>query len=179
MPTIDDQGRPEPAPDGDEVATLLGFLEFQRATFEWKCRDLDADDLRLRVAASEMSLGGLLKHLAWVEDYWCSRRLVGNPPAAPWAEVDWESDRDWEWHSAAGDEPDTLHALWRASVDRSRALVAEAIATGGLGTAIAVPWPDGTAPNLRWVLVHLIEEYARHNGHADLLREAADGATGE
>ena len=179
MERIDEQGRPEPPTDAGELATLLGFLEFQRATLEWKCTGVDGVGMQTRVAASSMTLGGLLKHLAWVEDYWCSRRLLGNPAAAPWATVDWDDDRDWEWNSAATDTPDELLQLWRASVESSRRNLDAASASGGLDASIAVAWPDGTAPNLRWVLVHLIEEYARHNGHADLLREAVDGAVGE
>ena len=80
------------------------------------------------------------------------------------------ADRDWDWHSAAEDSPDQLRALWQDAVDRSRALVAEALADGGLDQLAQRTWPDGRAPSLRWILVHMIEEYARHNGHADLLR---------
>lgn len=177
--TIDEHGRPEPPTDGDELATLLGFLDYQRATLEWKCTGVGADGLRHRVAASSMTLGGLLKHLAWVEDYWCSRRLLGHPPIPLFADVDWDADRDWEWNSAAADAPDELLEMWRTSVEASRRHVDTAVGRGGLDAPIAVAWPDGTAPNLRWVLVHLVEEYARHNGHADLLREAVDGTTGE
>jgi hypothetical protein len=94
--------------------------------------------------------------------------------------VDWKADPDWDWHSAAGDTPEQLRALWRDAADRSRALVAKALADGGdLGRPCTRTWPDGRSPSLRWVLVHMIEEYARHNGHADLLRESIDGETGE
>ena len=93
--------------------------------------------------------------------------------------MDWKADPDWEWHSAAGDTPDQLRTLWQDAVDRSRASVTEALAAGGLDQLARRPWPDGSAPSLRWILCHMIEEYARHNGHADLLREAVDGETGE
>jgi uncharacterized damage-inducible protein DinB len=126
-----------------------------------------------------MTLGGLLKHLAYVEDNWFSRSLHGRDKAAPWDVVDWKADPDWEWHSAAEDSPEQLQTLWQDAVARSRALVAEALANGGLEQPAQRTWPDGTAPSLRWILVHMIEEYARHNGHADLLREAVDGETGE
>jgi len=109
MTDLDEQGRPEPPLAGDETATLLGFLEYQRETFAWKCAGLDA----------------------------------------------------------AG-----LAAL-------SRSAVAEAMADGGLARLARRTWPDGRAPSLRWILCHMVEEYARHNGHADLIRESVDGLTGE
>lgn len=179
MTDLDGRGRPEPPYDADEQATLLGFLEYQRATFEWKCRGLDAAALRATVGASSMTLGGLIKHLAYVEDDWFSRDLFDNDRKEPWASVDWDADRDWEWHSAADDTPDDLFALWRRCVDDARAGVARALADGGLDTLTRRAFPDGRRISLRWILVHMIEEYARHNGHADLLRESIDGQTGE
>jgi uncharacterized damage-inducible protein DinB len=177
---IDDHGRPEPEPAAGEVEMLLGFLEFHRATLEWKCRGLDAAGLRATTAASSMTLGGLLKHMALVEDNWFSKYLHGREPAPPWNTVDWEADRDWEWHSSINDTPAQLFTLWHDSVERSRLLVADALATGGGFDQLAKrAWPDGRSPSLRWIVVHMIEEYARHNGHADLLREAVDGETGE
>ena len=140
---------------------------------------MDADGLRATIAASSMTLGGLMKHLALVEDGWFSQALFGNEQAPPWNEVDWTADRDWEWHSAAQDSPADLFALWEAAVDRSRTLVAEALSDGGLDRLAVRTFPEGGSPNLRWILCHMIEEYARHNGHADLLREAIDGETGE
>ena len=166
--------------NGDEVDTLLGFLDFQRATFAWKCTGLDAAGMNVTIAASTMTIGGLLKHMALVEDSWFSERLLGREPSPPWNTVDWDADRDWEWHTAVDDSPEELVALWEESVARSRACVAEALADGGLDRFAA--WIDdwhGLAPKLRWIVVHMIEEYARHNGHADLLRESIDGATGE
>jgi uncharacterized damage-inducible protein DinB len=176
---LDEYGRPEPPLAGDETATLLGFLEFQRATLAWKCGALDAAGLRATVGASSMTLGGLLKHLAYVEDDWFSRALHGRDPAAPWDTVDWKADPDWDWHSAAEDTPEQLLGLWQAAVARSRSRVAQALAGGGLDGPARRTWPDGRAPSLRWILVHMIEEYARHNGHADLLRESVDGLVGE
>jgi uncharacterized damage-inducible protein DinB len=179
MTNLDEHGRPEPPLAADETATLLGFLEYQRATLAWKCAGLDAAGLRARVAASSMTLGGMLKHLAYVEDLWCSRWLHGRDRRPPWDTVDWDADPDWEWHSAAEDSPEQLHALWQDAVARSRTLVAEALADGGLERLAQRTWPEGEAPSLRWIVVHLIEEYARHNGHADFLRESVDGLTGE
>ena len=178
--SVDEEGRPEPPLQGDEPAILFGFLEFHRATLAWKCRGLDRAGLSATAAATSMSLGGLLKHMTYVEDVWFSRRLFGREPAPPWDTVDWAADPDWEWRTAAGDPPAELFAMWRAAVERSRADAAAALADGGLDRVAAVgSLHDPVPPNLRWIVVHMIEEYARHNGHADLLREAVDGATGE
>jgi uncharacterized damage-inducible protein DinB len=176
---LDDHGRPEPPIAADETATLLGFLEYQRATLAWKCGGLEAAGLQAKVGASSMTLGGMLKHLAYVEDYWFSQRLHGSQRQTPFDKVDWKADPDWEWHSAAQDTPEQLVTLWQESVARSRAGVARALADGGLARLAEQPWPNGEKPSLRWILVHMVEEYARHNGHADLLRESIDGETGE
>ena len=132
MSDLDGQGRPRPPLAADETSTLLGFLGYQRATLEWKCAGLDAGGLGAMVGASAMTLGRMLKHLARVEDLWCSRWLFGRDPEAPWDTVDWDSDPDWDWHSAAEDTPEQIHALWAATVAHSRFLVSEALADGGL-----------------------------------------------
>ena len=170
---------PEPPVAGDETATLVGSLERQRATFAWKSGGLDAAGLRATVGASSMTLGGLLKHLALVEDQYFSRRLLDRDPAPPWDTVDWTADPDWDWHSAAEDSPEQLYALWRDAVARSRSILTEALARDGLGQLARRRWPDGRAPSLRRILIDLIEEYARHTGHADLIRESVDGLVGE
>ncbi len=174
-----EQGHPEPPVAGDETATLLGSLERQRATLAWKCGGLDAAGLRATVGASSITLGGLLKHLAAVEDDYFSGRLHGRDPGPPWNTVDWDADPDWEWHSAAEDTPAQLLTLWRDAVARSRSSVAEALADDGLAQLARRTWPDGRAPSLRRILIDLIEEYARHVGHADLIRESVDGLVGE
>jgi uncharacterized damage-inducible protein DinB len=174
--TLDAEGRPDPPLTGDEAATLLGFLDYQRATLEWKCRGLTDEQLRARLAPTVMTLGGLLKHLARVEDHWFSEVVADGPPVAPWADMPWAQ----EWQTADEDQGDALRALWSERVAASRRVVAERLAGGAdalAGTHVA--WGGQGRPSLRWVLVHMIEEYARHNGHADLLREAVDGATGE
>jgi uncharacterized damage-inducible protein DinB len=174
---VDEYGRPEPPLAGDEATTLLGFLEYQRATLLWKCRGLGAAELAVTTSASSMTLGGMLKHLAYAEELWFSRMLHAREWSPPWDTVDWAADRDWDWHSATDDTPEQLHQLWEETVATSRELVA--IADGGLGRLADRPWPDGRAPSLRFIICHMIEEYARHNGHADLLRESIDGETGE
>ena len=181
MTSVDEQGRPEAPAAGDELATLVGFLEFQRATLDWKCRGLDAAGLRATTAASSMTLGGLLKHMGHVEDIWFSVRLHGRDNAPPWSQVDWEADPEWawDWESAASETPAQLLAVWQDAVTTSRQCLDDALAQGGLDQLAVRPWPDGQRPSVRWILCHMIEEYARHNGHADLLRESIDGETGE
>jgi uncharacterized damage-inducible protein DinB len=179
MTELDEHGRPEPPLAADETATLLGFLDYQRATLAWKCAGLSSDGLNTQVAASSMTLGGILKHMALVEDGWFSHNLYDREYHSPWDAVDWKADRDWEWHTAADDSPAELRAIWQEAVVRSRSLVADALARGGLDQLARRTWPDGRAPSLRWILCHMIEEYARHNGHADLIRESVDGETGE
>ena len=169
----------EPPVAGNEVDTLLGSLERLRRTFAWKCGNLDAAGLRATVGASTMTLGGLLKHLASCEDYYFSHKLYGRDMCPPFDTAPWDEDPDWEWHSAATDSPEELMSLWEESAARSRVLIAEAIAGGGLDRPAGPAWPDGRTPSLRRVLIDMIEEYARHTGHADLIRESVDGLVGE
>ena len=173
---IDEHGRPEPELDGDEITTLLGFLDYQRATLAWKCAGLDDDQLRVTLPTSALSLGGLLKHLARVEDNWFAEVLAEQPRPEPWASMDWAA----EWENAAADTGDDLRRLWAERCDASREAVATALGSGDDGLAVTHPaWGGQGHPSLRWILVHMIEEYARHNGHADLLRELIDGTTGD
>jgi len=168
----------EPPVAGDEATTLVGSLERQRATFAWKAGGLDAAGLNARVGASSLTLGGLLKHLAWVEDLYFSVRVGGTPPGPPWDAWDWDGEPDWPFTSAAGDSPEDLMALWQGAVERSRAALAAALADGGLDQRVR--WSDwDEPPSIRRVMVDVIEEYARHTGHADLLRESVDGLVGE
>jgi len=178
-PNIDDQGRPEPPVASDEFETLIGFLEFQRATLEWKCRKLGSADLQKKIAASTMTLGGILKHMAYVENHWFSDWLFDREKLSPWREVDWSQDRDWDWNSAANDTPEQLLKLWHDACDLSRLNIASTLDNGGLDQLAKRSWPNNDLPSLRWILVHMVQEYARHNGHADLLREAIDGQVGE
>ena len=169
----------EPPVAGNEVDTLVGSLERQRRTLAWKCGGLDAAGLRATVGVSAVTLGGLLKHLALIEDDYFTRRLGGRDLGAPWDAVDWDADPDWEWHSAAGDTPEQLLTLWREAVARSRSAVSEALASGGVDQLARFTTSDGRSPSLRRILVDLIEEYARHVGQADLIRESVDGLVGE
>lgn len=162
---------------GTEVEHLLGALDRMRATFRWKADGLDATGLTHRIGSSELSIGGLLKHLARVEDGASSVRLDGSPRDPYWeGQV---SDDDPEFRTAAGDEPDALYRLYDESVARSRGRFAAAIAEGGLDSATAMEGPGGQFLSIRRLLFDLLEEYGRHTGHTDLLREAIDGRVGE
>jgi hypothetical protein len=169
----------EPPLAGTEAEHLVGALDRLRTTFRWKADNLDAAGLRARVGASSLTLGGLLKHLARCEDEMFGTKLSGAPMGAPWDTGNWGSDPDWDFNSAADDSPDQLYALWDGTVERSRATLDAAIAAGGLGQPVHLRWPDGRHASLRRLVCDLIEEYGRHTGHADLLREAVDGVVGE
>ena len=168
--------RPQPPLTGSEVETLLGFLDYQRATFEWKCDGLDEAQLRQPLHPTSMTLAGMLKHLARVEDSWFSNYVAEGGRRDSWASMPWAD----EWENCTDDTAEELRALWAERVEASRAVVATELAAGDAGLDVTHPAPGSQGlPSLRWVLVHMIEEYARHNGHADLLRQAVDGATGE
>ena len=176
MPDVDEHGRPDMPLAGNEVETLLGFLEYQRATLDWKCHGLDDEQLRAALPPTAMTLGGMLMHLARVEDNWFSEVVGESARSQPWAGMDWAA----EWEDAAAYTGDDLRQMWADRVDRSRRVVAARLDTGATALDSTHPaWGGQGHPSLRWVLVHMIEEYARHNGHADLLREAIDGETGE
>lgn len=163
---------------GGEVESLTGALDRIRRTFAWKCGGLDADALRVTLGPSTLTIGGLLKHLAFCEDYYFTRSLHGREYGAPWAGVDFEADPEWEWRTAADDSPDELMALWRSAVARSQAAVDEALADGGLDRRVErTQWTE--KQSLRRVIIDMSEEYARHTGHADLIRESIDGLVGE
>lgn len=126
-----------------------------------------------------MTLGGMMNHLAFVEEYWCSFRLWNQPMGDVFGLVDRNLDPDADWHAATTQSPDALRGRWTASIAQSERNVERALATGGLDQPTRRSSEPDEVPSLRWVLVHLIEEYARHNGHADILRELIDGSVGE
>ncbi|MFD9130347.1 DinB family protein [Kitasatospora sp. NPDC059571] len=179
MTEIDESVPYEPPVAGDEASTLVGSLERQRRTLAWKCSGLDAAGMRATVGASAVTLGGLLKHLALVEDDMLSRKLLGRPPAEPWSGADLAADPGLEWRTAAEDTPEGLLALWQEAVSRSRADLRQVLAAGGLDQRAVHVGAGGESPSVRRLLIDLIEEYARHVGHADLIRESVDGLVGE
>ncbi|MEY9876141.1 hypothetical protein ABH931_005651 [Streptacidiphilus sp. MAP12-33] len=171
----------EPSMTAGEAELLLFALDRSRAQFAWKCGGLDAAGLGKAYPPSAMTLGGLLKHLALVEDAQVAVHVTGRPFGPPWHAIGAAGSDvgDWAWQSAADDAPEELYALWRGAVQRSRAAWTAAIADGGLDQPSKFAGDSGQAPNLRRFLVDLHDEYARHVGHADLLREAVDGLVGE
>jgi hypothetical protein len=169
----------EPPLAGTEAEHLVGALDRLRTTFRWKADDLDSAGLQARIGASSLTLGGLLKHLARAEEQCFSTKLSGAPLGAAWVAVDTDTDPDWEFNSAADDTPEQLYALWDETVERSRAKLDAALADGGLDQFVHLSWPDGRHASLRRLVCDLIEEYGRHTGHADILREAVDGRVGE
>ncbi len=169
----------EPPLAGTEAEQLAGALDRLRTTFRWKADGLDSAGLRARIGASALTLGGLLKHLARVEDEIFAVKLSGEPIGAPWDSTAWGGEDDPEFSSAADDTPEELYALWDDAVARSRVRLEGALAAGGPDQLVHMGTRDGRRANLRRLLCDVIEEYGRHTGHADLLREAVDGRVGE
>jgi len=168
--------RIDPDPLGSESALLGQYLDYQRETMLSKTDGLTREQLTRRHAPSELTLAGLLYHLALVEENWMEVRFSGLPDREPWADVDWDSDPNWEFHTATKLEPAELRIRYEQACDRSREVVAAATGPDQLSER---ELSEGQRFSLRWVLLHLIEETARHVGHADLLREALDGEVGE
>jgi Protein of unknown function (DUF664) len=158
----------------DERSTLVAFLRYQRDTLEVKCSGLDAADMARRsVAPSTLSLLGLVRHLADIERVWLRCVMAGQDASAHFSSA---ADPDGAFEGAAPDPAIVSEAwdAWRAEIAFTDDFVA---AASDLDVAGRDAYHD--AVSLRWVLVHLVEEYARHNGHADLLRQRIDGAVGQ
>ncbi len=168
--------RTDPPRSGPERDQLTAYLDYQRATVLQKCEGLGAAGLAQRIPTSSLTLGGLLHHLALVEDWWFRVRFLGLEHVEPWGDVDWDADPDWEFRTAAELDPDELRNRYAEACERSRAVVRDCPDLDRPSVAVSA---DGEHWDLRWVLLHMIEETARHAGHADLLREAIDGTVGE
>jgi uncharacterized damage-inducible protein DinB len=168
--------RIDPDPVASELNTLVEYLDYQRETVLAKTDDLTRAQLAQKHSPSELTLGGLLYHLALVEETWLEVRFSGLPDREPFAGVDWDADPEWEFRTAADLEPEQVRSRYRAACERSRHVVSRA---ADLDQLSVEAMRDGRHFSLRWVLLHLIEETARHAGHADFLREAIDGVVGE
>ncbi|MGA6158645.1 DinB family protein [Stenotrophomonas sp. NPDC087984] len=163
--------RPEPPRTADERTSLEGWLDFHRATLALKCEGLDDKQLREASAPpSELTLLGLVRHMAEVERSWFRRVFAHEDTPPIWYS---DQDPDGEFHIADGDTAEGAFAIWRDEITKARE------AAAGHSLDEVVTRPDRGDYNLRWIYLHMIEEYARHNGHADLIRERIDGVTGE
>lgn len=162
------ESRSDPPHAAGERETLAGFLDYQRATLLGKVEGLDEEQARRRLVPSQTTLLGIVKHLAYVERWWFQEVFAGLDVEDPCT----ESDPDADWRIEPDDTVEAIVALYEAEVAVSREIAAGA----GLDEIARRPGYD---VSLRWILVHMIEETARHNGQADILRELIDGSTGE
>jgi uncharacterized damage-inducible protein DinB len=168
--------RQDPDTKAGERDAIAQYLDYQRETILLKADGLDKDQLAAKIPTSNLTLAGILYHLALVEENWMEVRFLGMPERPDWVGIDWDADPDWEFRTATTMEPEALKERYRAACERSRQAAAKAESLDQLS---AFKGTDGWQFTLRWVLLHLIEETARHAGHADLLREAIDGTVGE
>ncbi|MEU7470571.1 DinB family protein [Streptomyces sp. NPDC044984] len=166
--------RSEPAVDADERTMLEGWLDYHRSTLAQKCEGLTDEQLRTAsVPPSELSLMGLVRHMSEVERSWF-RRVLADEDAGPLYYS--EADRDGDFHPTEADTWQEAYATWQSEIGAARRNAAGFALddlSRGRHRFSADPY------SLRWIYTHMIEEYARHNGHADLLRERVDGATGD
>jgi hypothetical protein len=161
----------------DEATMLRSYLDYFRATVLRQTEGLDAVQLATPLPPTKMTLGGILKHLTWVENWWWVRVLEEGPELSWVPDGVFEADRDWEWTSAKDDSWELLVSRFRESVAQADEVLDRVLASpAGLDLQAKVP-RHGKHATVRWILVHMVEEYARHAGHADLIREAIDGRT--
>lgn len=165
--------RQEAPTTGDERTSLEGWLDFHRATLALKCEGLDDKQLREASAPpSGLTLLGLVRHMAEVERGWFRRVLDGQDAPPIWYS---EEDQDGDFRVTEADTGEAAFAIWRDEVAEARA----AAARHSLDDVVTRRDHGPRDYNLRWIYLHMIEEYARHNGHADLIRERIDGVTGD
>jgi uncharacterized damage-inducible protein DinB len=160
---------------GTETETLVAFLDYYRELILDKAGGLTQEQLGTSLAPSTMTIAGMIYHLAVVEEAWFSQNFLGHDLGEPWSSVDWKNDRDWEWDIAPTLDPDLVRDAYRDAFERSNEIVVEAESLDQL----SVLDDEDSKRSLRWILVHMIEETARHAGHADLIRESIDGEVGD
>jgi hypothetical protein len=169
--------RQDPDPTTTSERDSLGqYLDYQRETILLKAEGLTKAQLAQQIPTSDLTLAGILYHLALVEEGWFEVDFLGHQHREDFEGIDWDADPDYEFRTALEREPDWLRRRYRDACDRAR------LAAAGAGSLddVSVSTRVGGKPfTLRWVMLHLIEETARHAGHADLLREAIDGVVGE
>jgi hypothetical protein len=168
----------EPPIDGTEAEHLTGALTRMRATVRWKADGLDEAGLRQRLDSSALSLGGLLLHLAMAEDYYLTTKLRGEELVEPWRSLGHDGTDEWEFTTEAF-TAEQVYAIYDEAARRNDVRLEAALAEDGLDLVAHVDDGNGNHPRLRRLLCDLVEEYARHTGHADLIREAVDGRVGE
>jgi uncharacterized damage-inducible protein DinB len=159
-----------------ERDALEQYLDYQRETILLKAEGLTKEQLGQKIPTSDLTLAGILYHLALVEEGWFEVDFLGHESRDDWAGIDWKADPDYEFRTALEKEPDWLRRRYRDACDRARRVTAAAASLDDVSVSTRV---NGKPFTLRWVMLHLIEETARHAGHADLLREAIDGTVGE
>lgn len=175
----DDECWWEPPLAGTADEHLIGALDRLRVTFRWKADGLDSAGLNAKIGVSALTLGGLLKHLARVEDTTFAWKIGGASPGELWVSAPLDDTDAWEFSSSAEDSPEYLYGLWDDAVARSRDRLGVILAEGGLDEPSHLQWPGRGHFSVRRVVSDLVEEYGRHTGHADLLREVVDGRVGE
>lgn len=158
----------------DEKTMLLQMLAFQRDTVRWKCSGLTSEQLAFEHAPSTLSLGGLLKHLAVVESSWVTVTFAGGTHPPSWRSRQQDEGEGWTLRITAEDTPGELFA-W---LDESQRVTERVVGEASTLDALSQEMPSGEPCSLRWVLLHLVQEYGRHLGHVDLIREAIDGTVG-
>jgi hypothetical protein len=170
--------RVDPPYQADEMTMLRSYLDYHRETLRMKAAGLTQDQLATPHPPSTLTIAGLLKHLALVEDWWFGVNLIGSETMAPFTDIDFDADPEWEFRTANDDDPEFLFDLFDRAAAASDVNIAAA--PEGVNTIAARRHPrTGEGLSLRWILLHMIEEYARHNGHADFIRESLDGTVGE
>lgn len=160
---------PDPPRQADERDTLAAFLDLQRGVMLRKVADLDDERLRRPMTPSGLTLLGMLKHLAYVERWWFRAVFASEDVSFPWT----EDDPDADWRAEPDESVDSIAALYREECARAREIVAAASLDDTCTTT------QGDSITLRWIVTHMIEETARHLGHADIMREAIDGSKGD
>ena len=158
----------------DERQTLVDMVDYYRAVLIRKAVGLNAEQLAVTIGGSNLTLAGLVLHMAIVEDGWFGAGMAGDPDPF-FSAIDWQTQPDWEFDEAPSMPWSEIRARFDAAVAKSRAIVS------GIDSLdqLRIPVEGSPEASLRWILVHMIEEYARHCGHADLIRQSIDGQVGD